>query len=467
MGAALAAPGLASCQTEASKTRNAPPQSSNASVPKGLLDEAKEFEGTTVRTLSQRQYFDKANAAVDRTLQAFAKDTKTTLRNASFNADEGNFVAKQQAAVRAGNVADMASVDAGRFVSQMQELDLIEDVTSVVDELVQQHGPAGGTAEYALKIDGKWWGIPFSTLGTGWFARKDWLEEKGIAYDDLKTFEDVRDAALEISDPDQKRFGWGLTVNRGGDANGLVESTINTFGGAVSDDPGEKVVFTSDETIEAVRFLAEIYTNEKYKPMLPPGVMSWTDTGNNEAYLAGVTGVTLNSYSIYAEAKSTGNAVHPVTWTFPGFAGPATDVSLTTAGVMAFVVFKGAKNPDLAKVVAKYLVSGSGLLALAKDSGAMVYPAYEKVWNSDPFYLEADPIFKPTYELATKELPIETTTGYHFPQGASPGRNAVLQAYILTDMMGEIIQKGVEVKTAVENAHKRMVQTFEQLGFKQ
>ena len=68
VGAALAAPGLASCQTEASKTRNAPPQSSNASVPKGLLDEAKEFEGTTVRTLSQRQYFDKANAAVDRTL---------------------------------------------------------------------------------------------------------------------------------------------------------------------------------------------------------------------------------------------------------------------------------------------------------------------------------------------------------------------------------------------------------------
>ena len=467
MGAAIAVPGLASCRTEASKTRNAPPQASNASVPKKLRDEAKQFEGQTVRTLSTRQYFDKANTAVDNILQTFAKDTKTTVKNASFNADEGNFVAKQQAAVKAGNVQDLAFVDAGRFVSQMQELDLIEDVTDVVDELVAQHGPAGGTAEYALVIDGKWWGIPFYTMGTGWFARKDWLEEKGVAYDDLKTYEDARDAALEISDPGKQRYGWGLTVNRGGDANGLVESVINSFGGGISDDAGGKVVFRSDETVEAVRFLSEIYTSEKYKPMLPPGVMSWTDTGNNEAYLAGVTGFTLNSYSIYAEAMSTGNAVHPATWTFPGFAGPATDISLTTAGVMAFVIFKGAKKPDLAKIVAKYLASGDGLLPLAKDAGAMVYPAYEKVWNSDPFYLEGDPIFKPTYELATKELPIETTTGYTFPQDASPGRGSVNQAYILTDMMGEIIQKGVAVETAVDNAHNRMVQTFEQLGFKQ
>ncbi len=465
MGAALAVPSMASCRTEASKTRNAPPQSSSASVPKDLLGEAKEFKGQTVRTLSTRQYFDEANTAVENILKTFAKDTKTTVKNASFNADEGNFVAKQQAAVKAGNVADMAFVDAGRFVSQMQELDLIEDVTDVVDEVVGKLGPAGGTAEYALKIDGKWWGIPFYTMGSGWFARKDWLEEKGIAYDDLKTLEDIRDAALEISG--DGRYGWGLTVNRGGDANGLVESTVNTYGGGISDDAGEKVVFKSDETIEAVRFLAEIYTSDKYKPMLPPGVMSWTDTGNNEAYLAGVTGVTLNSYSVYAEAKATGNKVHPVTWTFPGFAGPATDISLTTAGVMAFVIFKGAKNPGLAKVVAKYLASGDGLLPLAKDSGAMVYPAYEKVWKSDPFYLEGDPIFKPTYELSTKELPIETTTGYHYPQDTSPGRGAVGQAYILTDMMGEIIQKGVKVETAVDHAHQRMVQTFEQLGFKQ
>jgi multiple sugar transport system substrate-binding protein len=467
VGAALAVPSLAACRTEASKTRSAPPQASNATVPKKLLDEAKEFEGQTTRTLSTRQYFDKANTAVDNILQTFAKDTKTTVKNATFNADEGNFVAKQQAAVRAGNVADMASVDAGRFVSQMHELDLIEDVTDVVDELVAALGPAGGTAEYSLVIDGKWWGIPFYTMGSGWFARKDWLEEKGIAYDDLKTYEDARDAALEISDPDNQRYGWGLTVNRGGDANSLVEGMINAWGGGVSDDAGEKVVFNSAETIEAVRFLAEIYTSDKYKPMLPPGVMSWTDTGNNEAYLAGVTGFTLNSYSIYAEAMTTGNAVHPVTWTFPGFAGPATDISLTTAGAMAFVIFKGAKNPDLAKVVAKYLASGDGLLPLAKDAGALVYPAYEKVWNSDPFYLEGDPIFKPTYELATKELPIEVSTGYHYPQDASPGRGAVGQAYILTDMMGEIIQKDVKVETAVENAHKRMVQAFEQLGFKQ
>jgi multiple sugar transport system substrate-binding protein len=466
-GAALAAPALAACRTDASRNRGESAEQVSADVPKELLDEAKPFQGQTIRMLSQKQYFDDANKAIDRVYQTFAKATKTTVRNAAINADEGNFVAKQDAAVKAGNVQDMAFVQAGRFVAQLHELGDIVDVSDVVEELQGKWGRAGGTAEDGLKIDGKWWGIPFYTIGGGWFARRDWMEEKGIKYDALKTLDDIRDAALEVSNPDQNRFGWGLTVNRGGDANGLVETTINTFGGAVTADDGRKVVFKSDETIEAVKWLAEIYTGAKYKPMLPPGVMSWTDTGNNEAYLAGISGVTLNTYSVYAEAKATKNPVHPVTWTFPGFAGPATEVPLATADLTAFVIFKGAKNPDLSKVLAKYLVAGDGLLAIAKGSGAMAYPAYEKVWKSDPFFLEGDPIFKPTFELANKKLPIATTTGYHHPQAASSGRNAVLQAYILTDMMGEIIQKGRSVQAAVDTANSRIIQTFEQLGIKQ
>jgi hypothetical protein len=130
-------------------------------------------------TLSTQQYFDEANTAVENILQTFAKDTKTTVKNAKFNADEGNVVAKQQAAVRAGNVADMASVDAGRFVSQMHGLDFIEDVSDVVDEIVAQLGPAGGTAEYSLVIDAKCGESPSPPwVAAGSRARTGW-EEKG------------------------------------------------------------------------------------------------------------------------------------------------------------------------------------------------------------------------------------------------------------------------------------------------
>ena len=43
--------------------------------------------------------------------------------------------------------------------------------------------------------------------------------------------------------------------------------------------------------------------------MLPPGVESWNDVGNNEAYLAGKIGYTHNAFSVYAAVKRDNNPV--------------------------------------------------------------------------------------------------------------------------------------------------------------
>jgi multiple sugar transport system substrate-binding protein len=470
VGAAAAVPGVAACQTEEGKARTNPTPATAAGVPQELIDEAAQFKGTTANTLSQKQYLETANGAIDRAVKQFASQTGTTINNVTVNTDEGNFIAKQDAAVKAGDVQDMAFVAASRFVAQLHELGDIEDVTAEVDQLQQKYGAVGAAAEANLKIDGKWWGIPYYTIGGGgWWLRKDWLEAKGITREELTSFEDLRDAMLEISDPAQKRYGWGVTVNRSNDGNVFIESVINHWGGSFTADDGRKVVFNSPETVAAVQFLADIYRDPKYKNMLPPGVMSWTDTGNNEAWLAGILGATLNSASIYAQSKSTGNPVYANTWAFEGFTGPATDKPLNAINIdtMAFVIFKGGKNAGLAKVLAKYLAAGEAFLGLAKEAGALVYPAYEGIWDTDPFYRTGDPYFPVAHSLVTADLPFVTKTGYHFPQPASSGRNAALSAYILTDMMGEIIQKGTAVPTAVATAHQRIVQAFTQLGIKQ
>jgi hypothetical protein len=38
--------------------------------------------------------------------------------------------------------------------------------------------------------------------------RQDWLAEKGIKLNDVVSWENARDVALEISDPTKNRFGW-------------------------------------------------------------------------------------------------------------------------------------------------------------------------------------------------------------------------------------------------------------------
>jgi multiple sugar transport system substrate-binding protein len=465
IGAAVAVPGLVGC---GGSSKSSTPQPSFGKVDSALVAEAKKVKSKSISVLSQQQYLKSTDTAIDDAYKAFAKQTGTTIKNAGVNGDAGNLVAKQDAAVKARNVQDMAFLTASRFVPQLHELDDILDVSDVVATMQAKYGAPTGIAEEELKLDGKWWGIPFYTIGAGIFLRKDWLSAKGLKSADIITWENARDAALEISDPSKNQYGWGVTINRGGDANGFIEGVINTYGGAINADDGRKVIFDSPETVDAVTWIADIFTNKKYKKMLPPGILSWTDTGNNEAWLAGTVGITLNQASLYAQSKETKNPIYGKTAVVPGFAGPATKTNLTTADLSAFVIFKNAKNPDLCKLVAQYMSTGDTFLSLVKRSGAgLVLPAWEKVWTANPYFLNGDPIYKATHDTVTKKLPLPTTTGLHFPQTASAGRNAVLQAYILTDTLGQIVQKGESPKSAVKTANKRIIQTFEQLGIKQ
>ena len=214
-------------------------------------------------------------------------------------------------------------------------------------------------------------------------------------------------------------------------------------------------------------FLSDIYTNAKYKNMLPPGVLSWNDTGNNEAWLAGVIGFTTNQFSLYAQSKATKNPVYDQTVVFPGFTGPSVSSPLSFGNYTYFVIFKGAKNPDLAKALAKYLVAGPALVNMVKPANGLILPAYKKVWDSDPYYLNGDPVFAASRQVVEQPLPIKTKTGLNFPQAPSPAWQQAYNSYVLTDMMGQIIQKGVKPADAVKQAHDRTVAAFNQLGIQQ
>ena len=172
-------------------------------------------------------------------------------------------------------------------------------------------------------------------------------------------------------------------------------------------------------------FLGDIYTNPKYKPMLPPGIAAWTDSSNNENWLAGILGYTRNQFSVYADSKTKKNPVTTNTHVFSDCIGPATDNPLLLGQSQGFVVFKGAKNPALAKLLAQYLVSAPALLGVAKEAPGLVLPAWEKVWDADPFFTSGDPAFPMLRKITELKLPLNTKNGLAFPQKASAGQQAV------------------------------------------
>jgi multiple sugar transport system substrate-binding protein len=423
------------------------------------------FKGQTLTMLSRQEYFMGEQTAFDVELQAWSKSTGASIDNTHINQDQGDFAPRQDAAVKGGSVQDMCYCTG--LVSQWQQLGDITDVSDVVAEIQQAYGPVEDYLKSSLFIDGKWWGIPYYSNVTATFLRKDWLDAKGIKVADVKTFENARDIALEISDPAKNQFGWGITWNRSGDGNYLITSVLNSYGGAVYSDDGAKVVFNSPETVAAISFLADLYTNAKYRNMLPPGVNGWTDPSNNQAWLAGIIGFTQNAYTLYAQSKADKNPVYDKTAVIPGLIGPGTEQVIPNPGYGTFVIFKGAKNPELAKATAKYMIGETVLLDVAKQANGIVMPAYKKQWDADPFWTQGDPSFAALRTLIEGPLPITSKAGYHFPQAPSGAGNAVSSQYVLPDMMGDIVLKGTKVTDAVKTANDRMVQIFNQFGNKQ
>ncbi len=427
--------------------------------------DANKFKGVTLQIQSRQEYFKEVETAFDAELQKFATMTNMKIENNRINLDTGQVVQKDDSAVKAGAPPDIGYFD--RFAPEFYQLQDTIDVSDVVSDIQAAYGNAEDNVRINTTFGGKAYAVPYFTSGSGWFARKDWLAEKGIKIEDVKTFENLRDAALAISDPSKNRYGWGMTTNQSGDGNGLINGVINAYGGAGASDDGMKAVFNTPETVAGVTFLADLYTNPKYKPMIPPGVQAWTDTGNNEAWLAGTIGFTTNQFTLYAQSKAQKNPVYEQTVTFPGPIGPGVDRPLSFGNYGYFVIFKGSKNVDAAKALIKYLVAGTPFLNMVKPANGLILPAYKKVWDSDPYYLTGDQVFQTARAVVEQPLPIVTKTNLHFPQAPSPAWQQAYNGYVLTDMMGQIILKGVKPADAVKEAQARIVDAFNQLGIKQ
>lgn len=412
----------------------------------------------TLTVIHKTEYFEVVQTMFRDAVVDFAANTGIGLDISTANPEIfGDFTAKMLAAVQAGNPPDLGYHVLS--IPQMYALDIVEDVTDVVDELVNRYGMVvPKVAEFNGKIGGKWWAVPFMCTTGAWFARRDVFEAAGIDVYSLDTWDARREAALEVSDPDNNMWGWGLTVNRSGDAHGFILSVIQGFGGSFTDETGLRVTFNSPETLAAVEWLTETYTSDRYRRMLPPGIESWTDTSNNEAYLAGTIAFTINQPSVYAAAKANGNPVFENTAVLHN---PLTiDGRLLEAGSSGWLtIFKGARNIEAAKSLILHLLDPNIYVPMAQNGGGLFLPAYENLWTED--VLGTDPNF-----AVFRDILLNPDIFYGRSHPAPPNAliDAIDGAAITSQMMANITTGAMTPAQAVEDAHNRIVQIFEEGG---
>ena len=415
--------------------------------------------------IHRTEYFEEAQNLFRKTVTDFAKTSNAQLDISTTNPESfGDFLGKMTAAVKAGNPPDLAYTS-NVSISQMSLLGLVEDVSDVVDEAISKYGAImkGINAEKVGKVNGKWASIPFIANATGFFFRGDKLKEKGIDAKTLDTFDKRREAALAISDPDNKLWGWGLTPAQSGDGYGYLILLVQAFGGHYTDESGMKVQFNSPETVAAYEWLKETYDrNGKYGSMLPPGVESWNDVSNNEAYLAGNIGYTHNAFSVYAQAKRDNSPVFPetVVLTSPkANNGDSRDGGLVGGWL---TIFKGAPNADLAKKLALDLLDPENFTPMSSVAGGLFMPAYENLWTDE--LIAADPNFAIIKEQVSVPEPF---IGASWPADPNAAIDAIRAQGVLEQSVGNVIAGRMSPADAVADAHNKIVQIFEEGGIMQ
>jgi multiple sugar transport system substrate-binding protein len=375
---------------------------------------------------------------------------------AGFTAGTGE-VEKIAASVQAGQPPDMVLHTLSAV--QLRNLYALDPVSDVVDEIEATWGKAAPQMYIDYNLDGQWWAVPYHQRSDGGWYRKDIFEAAGVDIEAIRQYPDLAEACLAAQEQNPEVFNWGMTVNRSGDGDYLISRIKTAWGASWQDETGQYIATNSPEMVEAVSFLVDIYTNEKWASMLPPGVLSWNDISNNEAYLGGTIGYTQNAGTVYARAVVDNNPVAPNTGFHKPCGGPGIE-EFTSIHGKNWMVLRGAKNTLAAKDTIRYFMLDLGRYdAMLAESPAYALPCYVDLWDKSET-AKANEVTLQQKSAALDESGIDAGI---YPGPSSPAMSAIGEAGVWNDMINAALT-GTPVEQAVKDAHDRMVQIFKEFN---
>jgi multiple sugar transport system substrate-binding protein len=366
-------------------------------------------------------------------------------------------VEKIAAAVQSGNPPDMILHNLSAV--ELRNLYALDPVSDVVEQIESVFGKAAPQMYIDYNLEGQWWAVPYHQRAGGGYYRKDLFDEAGIDLQQTRTYDKLAEQALEVSKPDEEMYGWGMTINRSGDGDSVINRVKTGWGAAWQDETGQFIAANSSEMIDAMNFIKDIYTNPKWEPMLPPGVLSWNDISNNEAYLGGKIAYTENAGTVYANAVLTENPVAPVTSYLKQPGGPVIQ-EFVVVGARNWMVLRGSKNSAASKDTILHFNTDLGRYdEMLASSPAYALPCYVDLWDMSEV-VKASEITQLQKGAALDDSGINAN---FYPGPVTPAMQAIVQSGIWNDMVNAILT-GTATEDAVADAHQRMVDVFKEYG---
>lgn len=457
-GTIVAPPPIGSPATGGAPTQVPPTPTAIAGIPR-----AKSTAKVTgkYQFIQNQDFHPDHNAFLRAEIQEFCKvqGWDLDISYASGFTGNGDLLTTLVGGVQAGNAPDAFFHDIG--VRQYQSQGVLEKVTDLTKEMIAKYGETYPGYEDTTFFDNEWWGVPFYGRAGGMYVRTDIFQKAGLdPHNDTETYDKLRETALKISDPNNKMWGWGMTINRSGDGNSMVQQPLMRFGSQLQDESGQKITFNSPETVAGLKWLKETYSDPKWAKMLPPGVNSWTDPSNNEAFLAGTIAITDNAGTMYAKAVLDKVPFAKDILFIPRPKRNSDGKYLDSLAGARLHAITGTKNKAASYDLFRHLLSDGVQNKLLEISPGYVLPPYKNNWQNP--LVQNDRNAKAAFPLA---YPTDRFTGLRSPGPSSAAVDAIAGGNYFTDMMAEILQ-GKSAEDVAKNYQDRFIQIFKDFGLK-
>lgn len=257
------------------------------------------------------------------------------------------------------------------------------------------------------------------------------------------SWDDVLRVGKKIKDTSGIPVGIGLSAELD---TGMAMRTIMYSHGSSEQDEQGRIILDSKETLEAVKFVAELYNQT-----MTPTVMAWDASSNNRALIAGQISLCLNAISTTRTAENDKLPIADQLGLTKALKGSVRAIGLEHV-MDCYVIWKFAENKEGAS---RFLVDYiDNFLDGFKASQYYNFPCFSSTVPDLAKMLADDPHKPPgKYKVLGDVLDWATNVGY--PGYANAAIDEIFSTWILNTMFAKAAHGTLSPQEAVKEADKR------------
>ena len=395
-----------------------------------------------------KTYIPPADKILDANAQECAKKAGLELAIQTYTFDD--MWTKYTAAIESKTLPDIAELDAVG-PARLANLGRLSDVSDLVGTVTKELGELAQNAEGAVKFGGKFYAVPHYSNALLLFYRKDLLEKVGAQPPD--TWEAINEISVKIKKAGILDYPQGFPWNRTGDGYDPAMSLLWSYGAAWVDKSGKYIGMPKDKAVQAIKVATAPYLTDKTAAL---DYLSWSGSGNNEAFMAGKIAFTPNGPSILFQEDSTKHPLRKDTAIKIMPNGPA-GRNLALTFVMNWGVPVDGKNQKEARAVVACIMSKEKFTAYMTGSFQQAVPLFRSLLSND-YWNNADG------KVIVETVKLGRPVGW--PGPTTPAAAEVISSNVLTDMLTRVIVDKVTPEKAVDEANQRIKEIYDRLPVK-